>query len=192
MKASWSIAALLGCSQALCAQVIDFDPLEEPGTDVGELVSYSEDGFTITVDPPHPAGQNLGYVQQGHTNYAGSAGIFVNPIDSVAVLTADSNASFSVVSVDVSRLILALPLPAEVIFTANNGTITHEITQANFGFETFVLPPSFQNITDFSWNAGLTQIDNINIVPAPGPVGLMVCMAWTVAVHRRRSPNASR
>jgi hypothetical protein len=178
------LAGVLCSVTAASAQVIDFGALEVPGTGAATMLSYSEDGFTINNASGFSDG--LASWNQSNANYAGSAGIFINHPGNTAIMTPDAGGTFSVFCVDIST-VFASGGTVTVTFTANGGSVVHQIQHSGFGFTTYALPATFQNITDFGWDqvSQYNQIDNIKLVPAPGALTLLG-LGGLAAIRRRR------
>lgn len=178
------LAGVLCTTAATSAQVIDFGALEIPGTGGTTMGSYSEDGFTI--NNVFGFSNGLASWRQGDSNYAGSAGIFLNHPGNTAIMTPDAGGTFSVYCVDISS-VFSSGGTVTVTFTANGGAVVHQIQHTGFGFATYALPATFQNITDFGWDqvSPFNQIDNIKLVPAPGALSLLG-LGGLAAIRRQR------
>ena len=170
----------LGLVQPLAAVTIDFDSLEEAGTQRRSLgATYTEDGFTIT---ENSVVGGLLVAQQSHAQYAGSAGlhsIFINGPLELEIASKDGSA-FDMTSIDLSLLDPA-GTSGTVQFTgvlAGGGSVVQSFTTSTFGFQTFSFT-GFDNIVRLKWMQGTSllnahQFDNIVLGLSAGGGGSSV------------------
>lgn len=170
------VLMLCGAQQAKALVIIDFNSLEVSNGLFNFISSgtYTEDGFTLSGVPMFYAGQNLVNV------YAGSAGLHLQAGGAPVTLTFSmmDGTAFDLFNIDISILVNGGGSPPVTFtgFLAGGGTTTQTFTPTIFGFTTFTLNNSFNNLTSVRWNQGTSannahQFDNIAVAPVgPAPI----------------------
>lgn len=186
-------ASLLGIATSASATVIDFNDLTVDGLQIfvgGSFSSYSEDGFTVTLN----AGGARAYEAWGLDDneyvvgHRVNAGSFWRPSweNPVFTLTQNSTNAFNLESIDLFDFLGA------VSFTSNTGA-TETFVASSLG--TYFFDSSFNNIVSASWTSNSAfAFDNINVsavsaVPEPSTYALMLGglgMVGFMATRRRK------
>jgi hypothetical protein len=191
-----SIIAISSVDSAEALTIIDFEPLNDPGTgdtDVG--TSYSEDGFTLKAP-------NLRSINSPSSRFNGSTSLFDNTFGGVTTLIKDGGGLFSLNSIDLDWLNGVGPVPVNFVGTkADSSTILANFTlDQDQGFETFNFS-GFNDLVSVSWEQepGFHHIDNIVLdrepIPEPIPepltiLGTIVAGCFGVGMKRKKQSQS--
>ena len=185
------LAALAACSVASAsAATITFDPLEQAGTGVQEMLLYTaEANFFLE-------GMPLLSVQQQHASYAGSASLHSVGGDSFTSLYKADLSAFTLNSIDLAPLTSGLAVGGTVTFTGklmDGSTIAQSFDVGPaFAFTTFHFN-GFTNLESVYWLQDYDffhQYDNIVVdaaqAPEPATLGMLGLGLIGVAGSRRK------
>jgi hypothetical protein len=186
---------LLTSWNSVGATVIGFESLYPYGGDMTAL--YQENGYTLTNNAASVFNNqaitdvSFGWWGINSTNFAGSLGFFTNYWPLTVTLTKDEGGSFSMYSIDLSRMGLLAQYGApgirSVIFNGikfDNTTVTQTFTYSDaVAFQTFLFSGDFKDLKSLSWapasqtiTAGIGvqyyQFDNITMYPLSASVPL--------------------
>ena len=163
-----SAGILFSClSMPAQAITIDFEQLNDlPNTSV-VLSPYVEDGFQLTA-----LSGAFSSIDEGTTNYSGSAALFNNTSGGETELTQVGGGAFNLISIDLTEF-FANPDGATVTFTRDGGFSQSFTLDANFFVpETFFFDSAFAGTTSLRFDnvVPFYQFDNIEVTVSPVPV----------------------
>lgn len=179
---------------------LNFDDLEEAGSDLVGIPGYSKHGFIISDTLKMP--DAFVYPQQGHDWHYGSANLFYQYTNEWAILSLASNELFTLNSIDLHGLSGGSQTVDFYAYDAGQAQVGHAFLDFddNTVWHTLNFGPEFQNIASVRWQQAdpYHSFDAIVLTPAkviPEPLSFLLYGLGGLtlaAFHRKKKKEKGR